>query len=175
MSLVSPSIVGSVWAFLQAAVALVLGWVTGFLNWLRRPGSILKSCCAVLALVCFFAALSSYRQGQQVIVVTRQYAQCEADRKAAADAALLQRAELESNVADKDAALHDVATRLRAEADKLAKLQATNAALRAETEAAKQKADSSAKAFQREYDERPVECSAALKAMAQACPTLGGY
>lgn len=169
------SIFDAIWAFLQAAFALVLGWATGFLQWLRRPGSILKSCCAVLAVICFFAALSSYRQGQQVIVVTRQYAQCEADRKAAADAALLQRAELESNVADKDAALRDVATRLQAEADKMAKLQASNAALRAETQLAKAKADSSAKAFQQIYDQRPVECSAALKAMAQACPTLGGY
>lgn len=168
-------ILAALWAFLQAAFELVLGWVTAFLEWLHRPGSVLKSCCAVLACLCALAAMSSYRQGQQVIVVTRQVAQCQADRKAADDVALLQRAELESNVADKDAALRAIADRLQAEADKLAKLQANNQALRAETEAAKAAADRSAKAFQQQYDQRPVECAAALTAMAQACPTLGGY
>lgn len=168
-------ILAALWAFVQAAVDLVLGWVTGLLVWLRKPGSVLKSCCAVLAVVCAIAALSSYRQAQRVIVVTRQYAQCEADKKAVLDAALLKRAELESNVADKDAALREIARRLQAEADNLAKLQARNLALRAETEAATAAAARSAQAFQQQYDQRPVECSAALRAMAQACPTLGGY
>jgi Tfp pilus assembly protein FimV len=163
------------WAFLQAAFALILSWATDLLTWLRKPGSVLKSCCAVLAVICFFAALSSYRQGQRVIVVTQQFTQCEADRKAEADAAVLKRAELESNVADKDAALTAIAERLQAEADNLAKLQARNLALRAETEAATAEAARSAQAFKQQYDQRPVECTAALKAMAQACPTLGGY
>ena len=119
------------------------------------------------------AFLESYRQAQRVIVVTRQYAQCEADRKAVLDAALLKRAELESNVADKDAALREIARRLQAEADNLAKLQARNLALRAETEAATAAAARSAQAFQQQYDQRPVECSAALRAMARppAVPT----
>lgn len=169
------SLHSAVWALVQAAGSLILGWVTGFLTWLHKPGSILKSCCAVLAVFCFFAALSSYRQGQRVIVVTQQITQCEADRKADADAAVLERAELEANVADKDAALKAIAQRLQAEADNLAKLQARNLALRAETEAATAEAARSAQAFRQQYDQRPVECTAALKAMAQACPTLGGY
>ncbi|KEZ95144.1 hypothetical protein A11M_0122875, partial [Xanthomonas vasicola pv. vasculorum NCPPB 895] len=94
---------------------------------------------------------------------------------AALEAAQLKRAELERNNADKDAALATIAAKLQAEAEKLRLLQERNAGLRDKTEAAKAAADRSAKAFKHEYDQRPAECTAALQALAAACPSLGGY
>nr|WP_228734452.1 hypothetical protein [Xanthomonas euvesicatoria] len=154
---------------------MVFGWAADALIWLRKPGSVLKVCCAVLAVALTLAAMSSYRQGQRVIVVTRQVEQCQSDRTAAMEAAQLKRAELERNNADKDAALATIAAKLQAEAEKLRLLQERNAGLRDKTEAAKAAADRSAKAFKQEYDQRPAECTAALQALAAACPSLGGY
>lgn len=162
-------------AFLKAAVALVFGWGADLLTWLHKPGSVLKVCCAILAVGLTVAAMSSYRQGQRVIVVTRQVDQCLAEKVAAAEDAQLKAAEWAANVAAKDAALTTIAAKLQAEADKLANLQARNAGLRAETEAAKAKADTSASAFQRAYQQRPAECTAALQAVAAACKSLEGY
>ncbi|KAB7767623.1 hypothetical protein [Xanthomonas maliensis] len=165
----------NIFAFFKALMSLVFGWGADIATWLRKPGSPLKVCCAVLAVLCTVAALSSYRKGQQVIVVTRQVEQCQSDRTAALEAAQLKRAELERNNADKDAALATIAAKLRAEAEKLRLLQDRNAGLRDKTEAAKAAADRSSKAFKQEYDQRPAECNAALQALAAACPSLGGY
>lgn len=166
---------GDLLKFFNAAIGFVAACATGILTWLRSPGSVLKLCCAGLALGLAVACLASWRQSQRVVVITKQVAQCEADRKAAADAAELKRAELQSNVADLQAALANVAEKLGVEAEKLRALQERNVALRARTEAAKAAADKSARAFQQEYDARPPECNAALQAMAAACPALGGY
>ncbi|CAD0339473.1 hypothetical protein [Xanthomonas hortorum] len=162
-------------AFFKALVAVVFGWAADALTWLRKPGSRLKVVCALLAALLSIASLTSYRKGQQVIVVTRQVAQCQSDRTAALEAAQLKRAELERNNADKDAALATIAAKLQAEAEKLRLLQERNTGLRDKTEAAKAAADRSAKAFKHEYDQRPAECTAALQALAAACPSLGGY
>jgi septal ring factor EnvC (AmiA/AmiB activator) len=169
------TLLSALWAFVQAAFALVLGWASDFLTWLRKPGSVLKVVCAALAVAFALAAMSSYRQGQRVVVVTKQVDQCLAEKVAAAEAAQLKAAEWAANVADKDAALATIADKLKAEAENLKRLQERNEALRAQTEATKAKADASAKAFKQQYDQRPPECSAALQAMAAACPTLGGY
>ncbi|MDY4296828.1 MULTISPECIES: hypothetical protein [unclassified Xanthomonas] len=160
---------------LSELLTTLLSWISDAIAWLRKPGSILKVVCAVLAVGFALAALSSYRQGQRVIVVTRQVKQCIADQVAAAEAAQLRAAELAGNVADKDAALATIAAKLQAEADKLEQLRARNEALLAEADAARAQADASANAFKQQYDRRPAECTAALKAMAAACPTLGGY
>ncbi|RZZ81945.1 hypothetical protein EAT51_07935 [Pseudoxanthomonas winnipegensis] len=162
-------------AFLNAAVGLVFGWAADLLGWLRRPGNWLKACCAVLAVLLAVACLASYRQGQQIVVVTRQVTQCRADAKAAADKATMDAATLQQNYDALRSAMGTIKDNLDAEAEKMRALQARNAQLAAQTASEKAKADAGAKSYRQQYDQRPPECIAALDAMAAACPALRGY
>lgn len=162
-------------AFLNSFLGLAFGWLAGVLTWLRKPGSLLKMVCAALAVALAIACLSSYRQAQQVVVITRQVQQCEADAKDALDKARLEAATLRQNNQAKDESLSTIAAKLQAEAEKLKDLKARNDQLRLETEASKAKAETGARAFQQQYDERPAECRAAFQAVAAACPALEGY
>ena len=162
-------------AFLNAAVGLVFGWAADLLGWLRRPGNWLKACCAVLAVLLAVACLASYRQGQQIVVVTQQVAECQDAAKIAAEKATLNAAILQQNYEAARSSLSTIKDTLDAEAEKMRALQARNVQLAAQTASEKAKADAGAKSYRQQYDQRPPECVAALDAMAAACPALRGY
>ena len=51
---------------LKALWDLVLGWLTDVAKWLRKPGSVVKVCCAVLAFGCMVSGLTAYEKEQRI-------------------------------------------------------------------------------------------------------------
>lgn len=153
---------------LRSIGGLLLGALRGSIEWLRKPGHWIKALCAVLAMWAGIASITAYQARQHVIVVVQR---CEADK----GALQLQITAREMTIAQKDQALTAIQETLEAEAAKLRDLQARNAGLKAETAAAQAAAEKSAAAYQREFDNKPATCTAALNAMEAACPSLQDY
>lgn len=158
----------SVWDALCAIGRFIAETVREFFDWLRKPGSKLKLFCAVLAFFLAVAALRAYSAEQQIVTITQA---CEVE-KGKLNATI---ANDKLTLAQRDAALADIAKNLKAEADKLRALKAQNAALAAELEAKRAQAALSEAAYLREFHNRPATCTAALNAMEAACSTLRDY
>lgn len=71
--------------FFKALRDLVIGWGAEALVWLRKPGSVMKVCCGVLAFGCMVAGLSAYEKEQQIKDLSAQVVKVRADWKADAD------------------------------------------------------------------------------------------
>ena len=153
---------------LRSLGGLLLAALRDGLEWLRKPGHKIKALCAVLALWAGIASLTAYRANQKVIVFVQR---CEAEK----GALQVQIDAKNLTITQKEQALADIQSTLDAEAAKLRDLQARNAGLKAQTEAAQERAAKSEAAFQREFDRKPATCTAALNALQAACPTLEGY
>lgn len=67
--------------FFKALWDLVVGWAAEALGWLRKPGSVMKVCCGVLAFGCMVAGLSAYEKEQQIKDLSAQVVKVKADRK----------------------------------------------------------------------------------------------
>ena len=106
--------------FLLAVWNLVIGAAADGLQWLRRPGSKIKLVCAVLAFGCMVSGLTAYEKEQRIRDLSAQVIKVRADWKA--DAARLQ-----ADVDTRDQRLAEVASALRAEAEKLEALRAESA------------------------------------------------
>ena len=87
---------------LKALWDLVLGWLTDAAKWLRKPGSVVKVCCAVLAFGCMVSGLTAYEKEQRIRELSAQVIKVKADWKA--DASRLQ-----ADVDARDARLAEVA------------------------------------------------------------------
>lgn len=153
---------------IKAIFDLVLGWLADAARWLRKPGSVVKVCCAVLAFGCMVSGLTAYEKEQRIRELSAQVVQVRADWDA--DAARLQ-----ADVDARDARLAKVAATLRAEAAKLEALRAESAralqALAVQIEATEQDAAS----WRARYQARPDTCQATLELLDSACPDLTGY
>lgn len=153
---------------LKALWDLVLGWLTDVAKWLRKPGSVVKVCCAVLAFGCMVSGLTAYEKEQRIRELSAQVIKVQADWKA--DASRLQ-----ADVDARDARLAEVAATLRAEAAKLEVLKAESARA---LEGLANKIDVTEKdaaSWRDRYQARADTCQATLELLDSACPGLMGY
>lgn len=161
-------ILAALWGAIKALFVLVLDTIRDFFEWLRKPGAKLKVLVAVLAFVTAIAAMRAYEAEQRIVVIT---ANCERDKGGLQDTIDAR----DLTITQKDAALAEITDKLEAEAEKLKLLQGRNAALAAENAKKAAAAEKSAEAFNREFDNKPPSCAAALEMMEAACPTLTDY
>lgn len=153
---------------LKALWDLVLGWLTDMARWLRRPGSVVKVCCAVLAFGCMVSGLTAYEKEQRIRELSAQVIKIQADWLA--DAARLQ-----GDVDARDARLAEVAATLRAEAAKLEVLKAESARALEGLANKIEVTERDAASWRDRYQARPDTCQATLELLDSACPGLMGY
>lgn len=153
---------------LKAVWDLVLGWLTAVAKWLRKPGSVVKVCCAVLAFGCMVSGLTAYEKEQRIRELSAQVIKVQADWKA--DASRLQ-----ADVDARDARLAEVAATLRAEAAKLEVLKAESARALEGLANKIEVTEKDAASWRDRYQARPDTCQATLELLDSACPGLMGY
>jgi len=153
---------------LKALWDLVLGWLTDMARWLRRPGSVVKVCCAVLAFGCMVSGLTAYEKEQRIRELSAQVIKIQADWQA--DATRLQ-----GDVDARDARLAEVAATLRAEAAKLEVLKAESARALEGLANKIEVTERDAASWRDRYQARPDTCQATLELLDSACPGLMGY
>ena len=158
----------SVIRLLKALWDLVLGWLTDVAKWLRRPGSVVKVFCAVLAFGCMVSGLTAYEKEQRIRELSAQVIKIQADWQA--DAARLQ-----GDVDVRDARLAEVAATLRAEAAKLEVLKAESARALEGLANKIEVTERDAASWRDRYQARPDTCQATLELLDSACPGLIGY
>lgn len=158
----------SVIRLLKALWDLVLGWLTDVAKWLRRPGSVVKVCCAVLAFGCMVSGLTAYEKEQRIRELSAQVIKIQADWQT--DAARLQ-----GDVDARDARLAEVAATLRAEAAKLEVLKAESARALEGLANKIEVTERDAASWRDRYQARPDTCQATLELLDSACPGLMGY
>lgn len=151
----------AIWTTVTAAIAEAIEWI-------GRPGNKVKLLCGVFAFAAAVQSMAAYRAEQQIRVAI-------ADRKADNAACVADKADLKTAIVGRDSALSLAAEKLKSEADKAALLAQLNVGLKAEVDRRKAEAERSAMAFAKEFNQKPPACTAALAAMAAACPTLEGY
>jgi hypothetical protein len=153
---------------LKALWDLLLGWMTDAAKWLRKPGSVVKVFCAVLAFGCMVSGMTAYEKEQRIRELSAQVLKIEADWQA--DASRLQ-----ADVDARDARLAEVATTLRAEAAKLEALRAESARALEGLAAKIEVTEKDAANWRDRYQSRPDTCQATLELLDSACPGLMGY
>lgn len=158
----------SVLHLLSALWALILGWLIGIVRWLRKPGSLVKVCCAVLAFGCLVSGLTAYEREQRIQELSAQVVKVRADWRADAN-------RLQADVDARDARLAEVATALRAEADKLERLREESAKALNDLAGKIEASERDAATWKERYEDRPDTCKAALELLDSACPALKGY
>ncbi|MBD7952700.1 hypothetical protein H9654_00650 [Stenotrophomonas sp. Sa5BUN4] len=158
----------SVLQLLSALWGLIVGWLTGTVRWLRKPGSLVKVFCAVLAFGCLVSGLTAYEREQRIQELSAQVVKVKADWRADAD-------RLQADVDARDARLAEVASTLRAEAEKLERLRAESAQALNELAGKIEASEKDASTWRERYEERPDTCQAALELLDSACPALKGY
>jgi len=158
----------SVLQLLSALWALIVGWLIGIVQWLRKPGSLVKVFCAVLAFGCLVSGLTAYEREQRIQELSAQVVKVKADWRADAD-------RLQADVDARDARLAEVASTLRAEAEKLERLRAESAQALKELAGKIEASEKDVSTWRERYEERPDTCQAALELLDSACPALKGY
>jgi len=158
----------SILRFLSALWGLLMGWATGIVQWIRKPGSLMKSFCAVLAFGCLVSGLTAYEREQRIQELSAEVVRVRADWRA--DSTRLQ-----ADVDARDARLAEVATALRAEADKLERLREENARALNDLADKIEASERDAMTWKERYEDRPDTCKAALELLDSACPGLKGY
>lgn len=158
----------SILRFLSALWGLLMGWATGIVQWIRKPGSLMKSFCAVLAFGCLVSGLTAYEREQRIQELSAEVVRVRADWRA--DSTRLQ-----ADVDARDARLAEVATALRAEADKLERLREENARALNDLADKIEASERDAMTWKERYEDRPDTCKAALELLDSACPALKGY
>lgn len=158
----------SVIRLLKALWDLVLGWLTDAARWLRKPGSVVKVCCAVLAFGCMVSGLTAYEKEQRIRELSAQVVKIRADWKADAD-------RLQADVDARDARLAEVAATLRREAAKLEALKAESARALEGLASKIEATEKDAASWRDRYQARPDTCQATLELLDSACPGLVGY
>lgn len=136
--------------------------------WLSTPGNPLRAACAVLALGCVAVGLQSWQRGSIIQHERARYA-------LAQEQATFRIESLSSSVRERDATISRFIT-LAENNRRLLEIAAAQAeAALSDAERARRRAADSEQRFQEAFDNRPPECEAALRAMAQACPALSDY
>jgi chromosome segregation ATPase len=153
---------------IKAFWELLAGWATDTLKWLRKPGSVVKVFCAVLAFGCMVAGLSAYEKEQRIKDLNAQVKQIQLDWRADAE-------RLEGDVAERDQRLAEIAATLREEAAKLKVLKAESAEALKQLAGKIEAAEKDAASWRVRYEDRPDTCKAALELLDSACPDLKGY
>lgn len=153
---------------LKALWDLLLGWMTDAAKWLRKPGSVVKVFCAVLAFGCMVSGMTAYEKEQRIRELSAQVLKIEADWQA--DASRLQ-----ADVDARDERLAEVAATLRVEAAKLEALRAESARALEGLAAKIEVTEKDAANWRDRYQSRPDTCQATLELLDSACPGLMGY
>lgn len=139
-------------------------WVAAALDKLRQPGGVLRATCAVLAVLCVVGAVNLYEQRTEIHQLQLVGLKCEAEMAGA-----------RGQVAGWDAAVAQIREGLLAEAmERERQLERSRAGLAA-AEAARVAAEQRALDFQKRYEDRGLQCSAALELLDTQCAELGGY
>lgn len=154
--------------FIKALWDLLVGWATEVVQWVAKPGSLVKVFCAVLAFGCLVSGLTAYEKEQRI----RQLAAQVVTIQSAWDA---DAARLQADVDERDSRLAEIATTLRAEAEKLQTLKAESAKALQDLAGRIEATEQEAATWKGRYESRPDTCKAALELLDSACPSLKGY
>lgn len=152
----------------RTVLGIVSDWFGRAREWMRTPGNPLRAACAVLALACVAVGLQSWQRGSIIQHERAKYALEQERAKFRIEA-------LSSSVRERDQAISRFIT-LAENNRRLLEIAAAQAeAALSDAERARRRAADSEQKFQEAFDNRPPECEAALRAMAQACPALSDY
>lgn len=155
------SLARGVWAWTGNVLDAIGDWLREDHNWWRI------GCFTAAGLFIFAAFVALDRQKTIVLVQTQATA---AAQKCVDDKALAA-----MKAGNAQAALDEITATLAEKAAQLATLQAQNAALSDKNAELKNKANHTYEQFMGRYRNRPKQCDAALKVLAEACPSLEGY
>lgn len=139
-----------------------------FIKWLRTPGNGTKAVCAVLAFASLTFGIQSMQRGNIIVTQRAAYSQLEKDKAT-------ELAGLSEQLSLRDQRIEEFRKLAREQMALLDQQKAENVHLAAEAAAARAAAAQSNAAFQREFNNKPPECTAALQVMAKACPNLADY
>lgn len=142
----------------------IVAAVVQFFDWLRKPGSKLKMLCGVLALACSVGAIDAFDQRNTVEQLRGQNLACKADVEGL-------RQELNTWSSRIDEVREEMEAADAEYQRQVAAARAIGLELAAEAEQARREAE----VFQKRYESRPQECSAALELLDTTCKTLEGY
>lgn len=161
-------IMTSIWKAFVSIFTFFVDAARDFFEWMKQPGSKLKFVCGIFAMLFMTFGLIAFVKEQEVKRLNNLIVSNEIECK-------LIIGKRDENIRSKDAALADIAAKLKVEQEKLEALRAVSAAeigvLQAELE--KQQMDEST--WKERYNKRPTECRAALELLDSACPAMGDY
>lgn len=161
-------IMTSIWKALVSIFTFFVDAARDFFEWMKQPGSKLKFVCGIFAMLFMTFGLIAFVKEQEVKRLNNLIVSNEIECK-------LTIGKRDENIRSKDAALADIAAKLKVEQEKLEALRAISAeeigVLQAELE--KQQMDEST--WKDRYNKRPTECRAALELLDSACPAMGDY
>lgn len=155
------AIAKGVWTRVNKILAGIGRWLQDDHDWWRIG-------CFSLALACTCAAFVAYDAKRTIVVVKAEHAVERAQWSG-------ERALLQANERTAKDALTAITDTLNAKAAEVAAIRAQNAHLAAENARLAAAAEKSYAAYMKEYANRQPECTAALRVLAQTCPTLKGY
>lgn len=142
--------------------------LSGIGKWLQEDHDWWRIGCLSLAAVCAYAAFAAYDAKKTIVIIKGTHSLAQTEWKA-------ERMVLQNNEQNAKASLAQIAKTLEAKAQEIALIRQQNAHLMAENERLVAEADKGYAAYMKEYANRQPECTAALKVLAQTCPTLKGY
>ena len=161
-------IMTSIWKALVSIFTFFVDAARDFFEWMKQPGSKLKFVCGIFAMLFMTFGLIAFVKEQEVKRLNNLIVSNEIECK-------LTIGKRDENIRSKDAALADIAAKLKVEQEKLEALREISAeeigVLQAELE--KQQMDEST--WKDRYNKRPTECRAALELLDSACPAMGDY
>lgn len=161
-------IMNSIWKFLVSVFTFLIDGGHDFLEWMKKPGSKLKFVCGVFIVLFVSAGLIAFVKEQEIKRLNDRIISNDREYK-------ITIAKRDKNISEKDAALADVAKRLKEEQDKLNSLRHVVAIEIGvlQTQLEKQQIDE--QTWKERYNKRPTECRAALELLDSACPAMGDY
>ena len=158
----------SLWEIVISIATFFIDAGRDFFEWMKQPGSKLKFVCGVLATLFVTFGLIAFVKEQEVkrlnaLIVTNDF-ECK-----------LTISKRDDNIRSKDAALAEIAAKLRIEEKKLDDLRDAAAIESGMLRNKLEKLQMEESTWAERYNQRPTECSAALKLLDSACPAMEDY
>lgn len=158
----------SIWKVIVSIFTFFLDAARDFFEWMKQPGSKLKFICGIFAMLFMTFGLIAFVKEQEVQRLNTLIVSNEVECK-------LIIAKRDENILSKDAALAEIAKKLKAEEEKLEALRAASAAEIGILQSQLEKQQMDEQTWKERYNKRPNECRAALELLDSACPAMGDY
>lgn len=147
-------LMGSIWNF-------ILETLKDIVDWLRQPGSFLKTICGVFAAVALWAGFVAYDKEQAVKRINAEFAEA--------------RETCRLNLEDRDTRLLAISQILDEERKALERMSESNRDLLNQFTSEMASLELQNQNWKLLYEKRDFTCETAIQYLDVACPSLGGY